>query len=106
MQNEPQHKAEPALCVESAVQQQSRMRRVASADYMKGNHRRRPRKLDNVAADAAAMQADATAPRVPSTQCMILPTCEARTEPLADSNTRLDGCWDCLPSKPASAKQR
>ena len=50
MQNELQHKAEPALCAESAVQQQSRMRRVASADSMvlqhparqKRKHRRRP----------------------------------------------------------------
>ena len=49
-------------------------------------------------ADAAAMQADATAPRVPSTQCMTLPACEARTEPLAvPQDTRLDGCWHCLP---------
>ena len=91
----------------SAVQQPSRMRRVASTDYMKGKHRRRPRKLENVAADAAAMQADAAAPRVPSTQCMKLQTSEAWTEPLAvPQDTRLDGCWHCLPSTLASAKQR
>ena len=65
------------MCAESKVQQQSRMRRVASADSMKGKHQRRPRRRDNVAAIAAAMQADAAAPRVPSTQCMRLQTCEA-----------------------------
>ena len=60
------------------------------------------------AADAAAMQADAAALRVPSTQCMKLPTCEAWTEPLAVPRTpsELDKRWQCLPSMLASAKQR
>ena len=58
--------AEHALCAVSAVQQQSRMRPVASAVCMKGKHRRRPRQV--VITDAAAMQADVAARRVPSTQ--------------------------------------
>ncbi len=90
------------------------MRRVALADSMvlpasdmtKGQSIEGDRGT-RLQADPAAMQADAAAPRVPSTQCMTLQACEAWTEPLAvPQNTRLDGCWHCLPSTLASAEQR
>ena len=67
------------------------------------------------AADAAAVQADAAALRVPSTQCMKLPTCEAWTEPLAVPRTHGStsvgsACQACFPSeeqrKPAEKRQR
>jgi hypothetical protein len=92
----------------------SRLYGAAASDMTKGQSIEGDRGT-RLQADAAAMQAGAAAPRVPSRQCMKLQTSEAWTEPLAVPRTQGStgggtACQACFLSeeqrKPAEPRQR